>query len=67
MKGDSASLKFEGDGHNVARTKSPTTESVPGGYELAAVPSPIAGRRRKAGTDPFALTGGQHWLGRDRG
>ena len=36
MQGDSVSLKFEGDGHNVSRTKSPTTESVLS--EVASLP-----------------------------
>lgn len=67
MKGDSPGLKLEGGGHNAARTKSPTIENVLGGYELATAPSPVAGRRQKAGTDPSALTGSQLWLGRDRG
>jgi len=67
MKGGSATLKFEGGGHNEARTKSPTTESGLGGSELVAAPSPVASRWQKAGTDPSVLTGSQLWLGRDRG
>ena len=67
MKGDSAGLKFEGGGHNAARTKSPTIENVLGGYELAAAPSPVGGHQQNAGTDPSALTESQLWLGRDRG
>ena len=59
MIGNSASLYFEGDGHNVARTTFPTTKSVLEGCELAVAPSPVVGRWRKAGTDLSASAGGQ--------